>query len=160
MNNGSKELCMKYRMNGGDLWPFPEIERLRSQINQILDEDSGVCSTGLFDRSASPRLDVVETDDAILVACDLPGVAADDIELDVVNNVLTIRGEKRPRNGVDENYKNYRRETWYGSFQRTISLPESIDADNVSAELTNGVLSIHIAKREEHKPKRIGIKVK
>ncbi|MFW6228448.1 MAG: Hsp20/alpha crystallin family protein, partial [Alkalispirochaeta sp.] len=109
------------------------------------------------------RLDVVETDDAILVACDIPGVDGKDIDLDIVNNVLTIRGEKKPAITDDDEKggaKNYRRETWYGTFQRTISLPDSVDPDKVSAELTNGVLSIHLAKQEERKPKRIGIKVK
>jgi HSP20 family protein len=145
-------------MYGDDLWPFPEFERLRSQINQLFDEDSRTGSTGLFDRSTAPRLDVMETDDAIMIACDIPGVEAKDIELDVVNNVLSLRGEKK-RNGKEtDSY--VQRETWYGSFQRTLALPDSIDPDNVSAELTNGVLSIHIAKREEHKPKRIGVKVK
>jgi len=147
-------------MMKNDLWPLPEIERLRSQINQIFDEDSGPGIQGLFDRSISPRLDVVETDDAVLVACDVPGIAAGDIDLNIVNNVLTIRGEKRRPGKEDTSAKNYRRETWYGPFQRTLSLPNTVDPDKISAELTNGVLSVRIAKREEHKPKRIDIKVK
>lgn len=151
---------MRYRTYGRDLWPLADIERLRTQINRLFDVDPGTEVTGLFDRSSSPRLDVVETDDAIMIACDIPGVDAKDIELDVTNNVLSIRGEKRRHESGDRDVKNYRRETWYGSFQRTLSLPESIDPNKVTAELKNGVLSIHIAKREEHKPKRIGIKVK
>ncbi len=151
-----------YRTQRRDLWPFNEFERLRSEINDLFEDDLSYGTTGLFDRSISPRLDVVETDDALLVACDIPGVEAKDIELNVVNNVLTIQGEKRPagRDKEREDITNYRRETWYGSFQRTLALPDSIDPDKVSAELKNGVLSIHIAKREERKPKRIGIKVK
>lgn len=151
-----------YRTQRSDLWPFNEFERLRSQINDLFEDDLSYGTTGLFDRSISPRLDVVETDEALLVACDIPGVDAKDIELNVVNNVLTIQGEKRPAGGDKERegITNYRRETWYGSFQRTLALPDSIDPDKVSAELKNGVLSIHIAKREERKPKRIGIKVK
>jgi HSP20 family protein len=151
-----------YRRYRRDLWPFDEFERLRSEINQLFEDDATSGTTGLFDRSTSPRLDVVETDDALMVACDLPGVEAKDIELDVVNNVLTLRGEKHPSAGVSGKgeVKNYRRETWHGSFQRTLALPDSVDPDKVSAELRNGVLSIHLAKREERKPKRIGIKVK
>jgi len=152
-----------YRTHRRDLWPFGEFERLRSQINDLFEDDFGYGATGLFDRSISPRLDVVETDDAILVACDIPGVDAKDIDLDIVNNVLTIRGEKKPAISENEDtsgVKNYRRETWYGTFQRTLSLPDSVNPDKVSAELTNGVLSIHIAKQEERKPKRIGITVK
>ena len=151
---------MSYRTQERQMWPFQDFERLRNQINDLFDEDHVFGSTGLFDRSTSPRLDVVETDDALLVACDLPGVTAQDIELDIVNNVLSIRGEKHPTDSVRDDVKNYRRETWYGSFQRTLALPDSIDPDNVSAELTNGVLSIQIAKREDRKPKRIDVKVK
>lgn len=152
-----------YRTHRRELWPFGEFERLRSQINDLFDEDFGYGATGLFDRSSSPRLDVVETDDAILVACDIPGVDARDIELDIANNVLSIKGEKKPigtGNKHMDGANHYRRESWYGSFQRTLSLPDSVDPDKVSAELTNGVLSIHIAKRDEKKPKRIGITVK
>ena len=144
-------------------WPFQDFERLRNQINDLFDDDLTYGTTGLFDRSRSPRLDVIETDDALLVACDIPGVEADEIDLDIVNNVLSIRGEKQPvggGNGKHDQVKNYRRETWYGPFQRTVALPDSVDPDSVSAELTNGVLSIKIGKREERKPKRIGITVK
>lgn len=139
-------------------WPFQDFERLRSQINALFDEDVEGGALGLFDGASSPRLDVVETDDAILVACDIPGVDAKEIDLNIANNVLTIRGEKTAPSRKDA--KNYRRETWYGTFQRSVALPDSVNPDKVSAELTNGVLSIHIAKREERKPKKIGIKVK
>lgn len=141
-----------------DLWPLHDFDRLRSQIDALFEDDRQFGTPGLFDRSRSPQLDVVETDDAILVACDVPGVDAKEIDLNIVNNVLTLRGEKRE--GSRDDAKTVRRETWYGAFQRTITLPDSIDPDNVSAELTNGVLTIHIAKREERKPKKIGIEVK
>jgi len=151
-----------FRMHRRGGWPFNDLERLQAQINDLFEDDLSYGATGLFDRSSSPRLDVVETDDALLVACDIPGVEAKDIELDIVNNVLSIRGEKRRPGGDDdkEKVKNYRRETWYGSFQRTLALPDSVDPDKVTAEMKNGVLSVQIAKREERKPKRIGIKVK
>jgi HSP20 family protein len=142
------------------LWPFPEVERLRHQINDLFDDDVAFGSTGLFDRSLSPRVDVVDTTEALLVACDLPGIDADDIELEVVNNVLTIRGEKKPHDQDGSENAEYRNEIWHGTFHRTLALPDSVNPDEVSAELKNGVLSIHIAKREERKPKRIGVKVK
>lgn len=151
---------MNYRTYGTELWPFPEVERLRNQINDLFDEDVAFGSTGLFDRSMSPRLDVVETSDALLVACDLPGIEADDIDLEVVNNVLTIRGEKKRHHEPDPQDGQYRNETWHGTFHRTLALPDSVNPDEVSAELKNGVLSIQIAKREERKPKRIGVEVK
>lgn len=149
---------MRNEIQRRDVWPLHDFDRLQSQINALFDDDRTFGSPGLFDRSRSPQLDVVETDDAILVACDVPGVEAKEIDLNIVNNVLTIRGEKGE--GSRDGGKNVRRETWYGSFQRTITLPDSVDPDNVSAELTNGVLTIHIAKREERKPRKIGIEVK
>lgn len=127
---------MKYRMHGPGVLPLADIERLRSQINNLFDRDMDDGSSGLFDRSSSPRLDVVETDDSIMVDCDVPGVDAKDIELDVTNDVLSIRGEKHRSDANERDVKNYRRETWYGSFQRTRSLPNSIDSNKVNTEMT------------------------
>lgn len=141
-------------------WPFNEFERLRDELNDLFEMDVYPQSTGLFDRSVSPRMDVVETDDEFVIACDLPGMKPEDIDLNITNNVLTIRGEKKA-DGLDpEKAKNLRRETWLGSFQRTVTLPESVNGDSVSAELKNGVLAVRAAKREELKPKRIDVKVK
>jgi HSP20 family protein len=141
-------------------WPFDEFERLRDEINDLFELDRYPQSTGLFDRSVSPRMDVVETGDEFVVACDLPGLGPKDIDLDITNNILTIRGEKKQESKDKQSRKNYRSETWYGSFQRTMSLPETVNPDSVSAELKNGVLAVRIGKREEHKPKRISVKVK
>ena len=141
-------------------WPLDDFERLRDQINDLFEMDLYPRSTGLFDRSVSPRMDVVETEDEFVIACDLPGLKPGDVDLNITNNVLTIRGEKQDGQKDKDSRKHLRSETWYGSFQRTVTLPESVDADAVTAELKNGVLAVRAGKREEHKPKRIDVKVK
>lgn len=138
--------------------PMSEFDRLRDEINRLFDFDAWPETTGLFDRSFSPSLDVVEGDDDFVVSVDLPGVSEKDIDITVANNVLTIRGEKKGENEEKGTY--YRKETWSGSFQRTISLPNTVDADKVDANMKNGVLSVRLPKREEAKPKRISINVK
>jgi HSP20 family protein len=106
-------------------------------------------------------VDVVDTSDAVKVYCDIPGVSKDDIDLSVASNVLTIKGEKKEASEKEKNeQKSYRDETWAGSFQRTISLPDSVDPQNVEATMKNGVLTITFGKREEVKPRQIEVNVK
>jgi HSP20 family protein len=135
-----------------------EFDRLRDEINRLFDFDSWPESTGLFDRSFSPSLDVVEHDDEFAVSIDLPGVSEKDIDITVANNVLTVRGEKNEEK--EEKGRYYRKETWSGGFQRTISLPNTVDANKVEAGMKNGVLTVRLPKREEAKPKRISVNVK
>lgn len=146
------------RRRNGETNQMTEFDRLRDEINRLFDFDSLPESTGLFDRSFSPSLDVVEHDEEFAVTVDLPGVSEKDIDITVANNVLTIRGEKNQEK--EENGRYYRKETWSGSFQRTISLPNTVDADKVEAGMKNGVLTVRLPKREEAKPKRISVNVK
>lgn len=146
------------RRKNGETNQMAEFDRLREEINRLFDFDSWPESTGLFDRSFSPSLDVVEQDDEFAVTVDLPGVSEKDIDITVANNVLTIRGEKSEEQEEDGRY--YRKETWSGTFQRTVSLPNTVDADKVEASMKNGVLTVHLPKREEAKPRRISVNVK
>ncbi|MEM5948340.1 Hsp20/alpha crystallin family protein [Spirochaetia bacterium 38H-sp] len=137
---------------------FTDLEKIQDEINRVFDLVWPE-STGLFDRPMVPTMDVVETDNEVIVSCDLPGVTEKDIDITLTNNVLTIKGEKKEEEEKkDKNY--YRKESWSGAFQRTISLPDSIDANKVKAELKNGVLTINIAKQEEKKPKKIAVQIK
>ena len=138
--------------------PLQELERLQQEINTLFDTEQGEQNTGLFDRTVSPAIDVLETDDDFKVVCNLPGVEDKDIDVSVADNVLTIKGEKKQHN-PDENAKVYRREDWSGSFQRTLSLPRSVDAEKIDAELKDGVLQLTMPKREEVKPRQIDVKV-
>ena len=107
----------------------------------------------------TPRVDVVETADAIRVTAELPGVKADEVEITVEGDTLTLRGEKREEH--EEKKKDYHRvERRYGAFSRSIHLPSSVDPDKVTARSKDGVLSIDIPKRGDAKPRKIKIDVK
>jgi HSP20 family protein len=134
------------------------INRLQDEINRLFDLDWWP-EEGFFGGNGVPSLDVEEQDDQVLVKAELPGINKEDLDITVSGNTLTIRGEKGDEE--EENKKNYfRRESWYGSFQRSVVLPESVDTENVDAEMKNGILHVTFPKREDTKPKQIDVKVK
>ena len=139
--------------------PFEDFDSLQDDINNLFNGFRGTESQGLFDRTVSPAIDVLENSDGFTVSCDLPGVHLEDLDISVTQDVLTIKGEKKPFS-TEEKRKVYKQETWHGSFQRTISLPTMVDSSQVDAQFTDGVLTIHLPKREEVKPKQIAIKAK
>jgi len=114
---------------------------------------------GLFDRSFSPAVDVVENPQDFTVSCELPGLDQKDIDVSIASNVLTIKGQKKDEREEKKN-KFYRKESWSGSFQRTLPLPSSVDGEKIKAELKNGILTIVLPKREEAKAKQITVNVK
>ena len=139
--------------------PWRDFERLRDEINDLFDFDQTGGNRGLFDRHVSPALDVIEGSDSFTVMCELPGIEQKDIELSITGNVLTIKGE-RSADKEKSSEKVYRQESWSGTFQRTISLPQTVDADRkVDAVLENGILTLTLPKKEEAKPRQISIKV-
>lgn len=140
--------------------PMTEFDRLREEINQLFDVGGDGDARGLFDRSVSPPVDLVETEDGFVITCDVPGVEQKNLDVSLANNVLTIHGEKRNEKSADKEETQYRREIWSGSFQRTLSLPPTANPDDVNAELKNGVLTVRIGKREEARPRRITVGVK
>jgi len=136
--------------------PFREFESLQDEINRLFDLTRSPTSRGLFERTFSPALDVVENSDSYGVMCDLPGVDIKDLEISVADNVLTIKGEKKELlcGGSDV----YSEQMSSGKFQRTVSLPLSVQADKVEAVLKDGVLKLILPKSEELKPKQITVK--
>jgi HSP20 family protein len=101
-------------------------------------------------------LDVAETDDEFLVKASLPGINPDELEITYNANVLTIKGETREEKETDE--KRYHlRERRYGSFSRSVSLPSSVKPEKIEASYDAGVLTLHLPKAEEAKPKRIPV---
>ena len=108
-------------------------------------------------RSWALALDVFETEEAFNVKASLPGINPDDLEITLTDNVLTIRGEMTRVQDLDESQWHLR-ERRYGSFQRSITLPTPVDAENIEASYEDGVLSLDIPKVEEVKPKRIAVK--
>ena len=113
---------------------------------------------GLLDRTTAPAVDVLEQPEEYLIFADLPGVDKKDLELSVTGTLLRIKGMKKAEETAEKR-KFFRKETWAGSFERTIDLPNAVDAEKVSAELSDGVLKVRVPKREEAKPKQISINV-
>ena len=106
----------------------------------------------------APAVDIYETENELVVKADLPDLQDKDIDVRVENNTLTIRGERKFEKDISED--NYLRiERAYGSFTRSFSLPNMINAEAIRAEYHNGVLTLHMAKHEESKPKQIKISV-
>lgn len=138
--------------------PLAEFTRLQDEINKLFDLGGLPEHSGIFDRSLSPALDVLETGDTFQVSCELPGVEHKDLAIDLANNILTIKGTKK----IDRDSKGdqvYKAECWAGSFQRTLSLPNTINPDGIEAVMQDGVLRITLPKREELKPKQITVQV-
>ena len=112
----------------------------------------------LSTRSWAPPVDIFETENDIVLKAELPGIEAKDVEVRVEDNTLYLKGERKFEKEVKE--QNYHRvERSYGSFARSFSLPNSIDADKVKAEYKDGLLTLTMPKREEAKPKTIKIDV-
>jgi HSP20 family protein len=109
-----------------------------------------------FSGEFSPRFDVKEIKDAYVLNADLPGVKDEDLEISLNANMLTISG-KRELEHQAEGEQYYAMERSYGSFARSFSLPDSVDGENVTADLKNGVLTVHVPKRPEAQPKKIAI---
>lgn len=93
----------------------------------------------------SPRCDVTETDDALVVHAELPGVEAKDMDVSIHDGVLTVRGEKRTERKDEEKGRSYT-ERFFGSFERRIVLPATVDEDQIDASLKDGVLEVHLPK--------------
>ena len=151
------------RRNRGGLWdPIGELDRIRHEIDDMFDPSAGRFFSpgrGIFDREVSPALDVIERENDFVVTVDLPGVEEKDLDLAIADNVLTLKGEKRGSHETKE-AKVYRKETWEGSFQRTVSLPHGTDVNAIEAEIHDGVLRITLPKKEEAKPRQISVNVK
>jgi HSP20 family protein len=138
--------------------PFKEFERLQDEINKLFSSEYSDMQ-GLFEGAFSPAIDIAETEGEVIVRCDMPGVELKDVDVSIASNVLTIKGEKKAQ-GDSKSVRLYRKETWSGSFQRTLSLPVSIDPNQVTADLKDGILSIVFQKREEVKPRQISVQVR
>jgi len=106
----------------------------------------------------APPVDIYETENELVIKADLPDFEEKDIDVRIENNSLTIRGERKFEKDVNEE-QYLRVERAYGPFTRSFSLPNTVSCDSIRAEYRNGVLTLHMAKLEESKPKQIKISV-
>jgi len=142
--------------------PAAELTMLRDRMEKMFEDWPGV-----FDRRISeeglrgvwiPAVDIRETKDSIEVTAELPGVDVKDVDVSVQENTLTVRGERR-REEVKEDETVHRLEREYGVFERSFTLPNSADPENIQAKYRKGVLSLTVPKREDAKPKSLKINV-
>jgi len=139
--------------------PWGDFKKLQNEINSLFDFDRFPATTGLFDRSFSPALDVIENSQDFTVKCELPGLDQKDIDVSIASNVLTIKGQKKDER-EEKKGKYYKKESWSGSFQRTLPLPASIENDKIQAEFKEGILTITLPKKEEARTKQIAVNIK
>lgn len=137
--------------------PFKDLQAIQEKIDRIFEESlrGKDIASGLW----TPAVDIYETDDAIILEAELPGMNEKDIEVRVEDNVLTIKGERKiEQERKEENY--YRMERYYGAFQRSFTLPSNVETDKIRAEYKKGILKVLMPKKEQAKPKQIKVEVK
>ena len=140
------------------LEPAGMFASLRRDVDRLFDEAWSGGTSGWRARGWLPPVDVNETENEINVQVEVPGMRAEDIDVTVENGILTISGEKRfERKEGEEERGNLVVERQYGRFTRSFTLPAQVDAENVTAECADGVLTIALPKRAEARPKRISV---
>jgi len=141
--------------------PFNEMVSLRDAMNRLF-EDSFIRPGAWplpFDDGFSVPADVIETKDNVIVKMSAPGVKPEDIDIAVVGDTLTVKGEMKSEEQFEEG-SYIRKERRFGSFQRTFSLPASVASDKAKAEFEHGVLTLTLPKAEEAKPRSIKVTTK
>lgn len=141
----------------------PETDLLRGRMDRLFNEmisdfwGGRGTAENVAARVWAPPVDVRETDDALLITAELPGMTKDDVDITLENNVLTLSGERKFE-------KDVKGETWhrversYGAFSRSFTLPATVRTERVEATFTDGILNISLPKVEESKPRKIEIK--
>lgn len=130
--------------------PLNEMNRLAREMDSLFGGISG--SNDLW----SPPVDVEETPDQLVLTAELPGMQHEDIDVELEDGVLTIQGEKKEEQ-KDENTQGLLYERRWGSFTRRFTLPRAVDANNITANFENGILTIRVPKAEEAKGRKIQI---
>src|SRR3984893_13976505 len=138
--------------------PFRGATTLQEQINRVFGDVVGRAGEESNLTPWAPAVDIYETENELVVKADLPDMNPQNLDIRVENNILTIRGERKFENRVNED--NYLRvERAYGSFSRSFSLANSVKSEAIKADYQNGVLTLSLPKREEAKPKQIKVNV-
>ncbi len=134
--------------------PFRYLLDLQDDMNRLFDVSLARMPKEVLPSEWVPSMDVSEEKDKYVIKADLPGIEQDDIEIEVQDNVLTVKGQRKEEK--EEKDKNYlRRECFYGSFERSLTLPTDVDADKAQADYKNGILLISLPKKEQKKAKQI-----
>ncbi|MDN3510149.1 MAG: Hsp20/alpha crystallin family protein [Candidatus Jettenia sp. CY-1] len=137
--------------------PLNSLTHIQHEMSDLLDFLNSAHQAENYISAEFPQIIVSINDENIIVRAELPGVKTADLNIQVVDEVLTIKGERKPATETQKiNY--LRRERDYGTFARSIMLPERVDIEKVAASYKNGVLTVKLPKSAEAKPKQIEIK--
>jgi len=139
--------------------PLRELSTIQSEMNRLFNNvfDTPQGNGGAL-RRWMPAMDLVETADHFVLRADLPGLSEEDVHIEVEDRVLTVSGERKAEHeSTKEGY--HRVERAFGSFSRSLTLPEGVNADAVEASFDRGVLEVRIPKPEQRKPRKISIGV-
>jgi HSP20 family protein len=138
---------------------FPVAERLydnRREMDRLFEEGGAAMQNG--GGQWVPAMDVVETDEAILCNLEVPGLTREDLDIHVEGNLIRISGEKRFEQQHDQNETGYRHvERRYGRFERSFTIPRTVEGERVTARYQDGVLTIELPKAEQLKPRKVSI---
>jgi HSP20 family protein len=140
--------------------PAREMMTLREAMDRLFD-DAFTHPMSVRDgwTMASPAIDMYQTDNEVVVRASIPGIKADEVQINITGDVLTLKGEVNQ----DEERKDrawHIREQRFGSFERSVALPTSVKSDQAEAVFENGILTISLPKADEVKPRTINIKAK
>ncbi len=138
--------------------PIREVSSLHDTIDRMFD-DMMTPKMAMVPSVAVPTINMRDTEKEIIIEAELPGVKEDDLDIEISEEALTIKGEKKSEAEINQK-DYYRREFSYGSFSRTIALPVPVSEDKIEAEFKDGVLKIVLPKKEEVKPKVKKIQIK
>jgi HSP20 family protein len=134
--------------------PFSELASLQNEMSRFM---NGLLEgNGRTTQSWIPTADVWETDNEVVYAFDLPGISEDKISIELDEGALTVAAEREREHTVEDG-RYFRFERRFGTFTRTIGVPQGVTEEQVTATYANGVLEVHVAKPEQPKPKKIEI---
>jgi HSP20 family protein len=137
--------------------PATDLYSNLNRLNRMMDEALGGFNGDTLASAWMPAVDVVEDQEHLKIVVELPGVRPEDVKLSLENQVLTIRGEKRQV--FEENKERWHRyERSYGSFERSFTLPSTVDPEQIQAGVEHGVLTVTLPKVERARPREIPIK--
>lgn len=138
--------------------PLRELNTIQGEVNRLFNTFFDTPVAAGDTRRWLPAMDLVETDEHFVLRADLPGLGEDDVSIEVEDGVLTVSGERKAEH--EERKEGYHRvERAYGSFARSLTLPDGVDPESVEASFDRGVLEVRIPKPAERKPRKVAISV-
>jgi HSP20 family protein len=139
--------------------PFRELERFRRDLDDVFARFFGGGATSAFSSAAEPKIESYVEDDKMIVRADLPGIDPKDVEVSVIGDTLTLRGAREARE--EQKGRNFtHREVTYGSFERSLTLPKGVKAEDIKASYQNGVLELTAPIPKESAPRKVPIETR